>query len=133
MAQVEATIDSIRIADVCPERTLILKQKGAESYLPVWINRSQAEILAALLQGLPNKNVALDNFLASINAIDADVKCATIHSQENSFHTKILLARHGRPYQVRCPIGVAPALPVRANAPLLVDEALFGRAGVRLP
>ena len=34
MAQVETTIDSIRVTTASPERTIILKQKGAERYLP---------------------------------------------------------------------------------------------------
>ena len=35
MAQVETTIDSIRVAAISPERTIILRQKRvAESYLP---------------------------------------------------------------------------------------------------
>jgi len=35
MAQVEATIDSIRVTTASPERIIILKQKGAEHYY--WI------------------------------------------------------------------------------------------------
>lgn len=125
-------IDAIRIADVCPERTLVLKEKGKDNYLPIWINPTQAEIRAALLQGLPYKNVILDNFLADNNAGDADVRCATIYHEDNTFYASLLLSRHGRPYGIRCPIGIALALAVRAGAPILVDEAVFDKAGARL-
>jgi hypothetical protein len=47
MAQVETTIDFIRVAVLSLERSTILQEKGAESYLPFWINPSQADILAA--------------------------------------------------------------------------------------
>ena len=44
MAQVETTIDAIRIADFCSERALILREKDAierknmENCLPIWMN-----------------------------------------------------------------------------------------------
>ena len=54
MAQVETTIDSIRVAAVSSERAIILQQKGVDHYLPFWVSPSQADILAAQLQGLPD-------------------------------------------------------------------------------
>ncbi len=132
MAQVEAEIDSIRLAAACPQRTLILKQKDADSYLPIWISPSQTGILADQLHGRPDKNKDLDLFLGDINAADSDIECTTIYLENNTFFAKVILSRHYRPYEVRCPIGLALALAVRASAPILVDEVLFDRAGVRL-
>jgi len=134
MAQVETVVDSIRVAAVSPERTIILRQKrGAESYLPFWVSSSQADTLAAQLQGRPDKSRASDLFLANINATDSDIKCVTIHLENNAFYAEILLSRHDEPYEVRCPIGIALAIACRAEAPILVDEALFDKAGVRFP
>ena len=107
MAQVETTIDSIRVAAVSPERMLILKQKGAECYLPFWVSSSQADILSDQLNGRPDKSVDPDLFLANINAADSDIKHVTIHLEHNTFCAKILLSRHGKPYEVKCPMGIA--------------------------
>jgi len=133
MAQVETTIDSIRIATVSPERMLILKEKEADSYLPILISPSQEDILVAQLKGQPDKSVDPDRFLANINAANSDIKCVTIHLEHNTFYAKILFSRHGKPYEVKCPVGIALALACRADAPILVDEALFDKAGVRFP
>ena len=133
MAQVETTIDSIRVAAIFPERTILLQQKGAESYLPFWVSPSQADILAAQLQGRPDKCIDPDLFLANINAACSVIKCVTIHLENNTFYAKILLSRHGKPYEVKCPIGIALTLACRAEAPILVDEVLFDKAGVRFP
>jgi len=133
MAQVETTIDSIRVAAVSPERAIILQQKGAESYLPFWVSPSQADILAVQLQGRPDKSSDPDRFLANINAANSDIKCVTIHLEHNTFCAKVLFPRHDKPCEVRCPMGIALTLACRANAPILVDEALFDKAGVRFP
>ena len=133
MAQVETTIDSIRIAAVSPERAIILQQKGADCYLPFWVSSSQADILAVQLQGRPDKSVDPDLFLANINAANSDIKYVTIHLEHNTFCAKILLSRREKPYEVKCPVGIALALACRADAPIFVDEALFGKAGACFP
>ncbi len=66
MAQVETTIDSIRVGAVSPERTIILQQKGADHYLPFWVSPSQADILVAQLQGRPDKCIDPDLFREAI-------------------------------------------------------------------
>ena len=80
MAQVETTIDSIRVAAVSPERTILLKQREAESYLPFWVSSSQADILAAQLQGRPDKSIDPNLFLINIDAVNSDIKCITIQA-----------------------------------------------------
>jgi len=133
MAQVETTIDSVRVTAASPERTIILKQKGAECYLPFWVSSSQADILATELQGRPDKSTDPDLFLANINAADSDIKCVTIYLENCTFYAKILFPHHDKPYEVKCPMGIALALACRVEAPILVDAALFNEAGVRFP
>jgi len=133
MAQVETTIDSIRVTTASPERIIILKQKGAERYLPIWVSSSQADILAAQLQGRPDKSTDPDLFLANINASDSNIKCVTIHLENDTFYAKVLLSQHDEPYEVKCPIGIALTLGYGSGAPILVDEALFDKAGLTLP
>ena len=132
MAQVETTIDSIRVTTASPERTIILKQKRAEHYLPFWVSSSQADILAAQLQGRFDKSIDPDLFLANINAADSDIKCVTIHLENDTFYAKVLLSQHDKTYEAKCPIGIALTLAYRAEAPILVDEALFNKVGVTL-
>jgi hypothetical protein len=133
MAQVETTIDSIRVTTASPERIIILKQKGAERYLPIWVSSSQADILAAQLQGRSAESTAPNVFLANINSADSDIKCVTIRMENDTFYAKLLLYQQDKSEEVKCPIGIALALAYRAGAPILADEALFDKAGVTLP
>jgi len=132
MAQVKTTIDSIRATTASSERTIILKQKGAELYLPFWVSQSRADIIATWLQGRPDKSIEPDLFLANINATDSDIKCVTIHLENNTFYAKLLLSHHNEPYEVKCPIGIALTLGYKTEAPILVDETVFNKAGTTL-
>lgn len=131
-AMVQVQVDSIRVAAACPERTLILKPEDGDGYLPIWISPSQAEILADQLNRRPDKDVEMDFFLAKSNAAGADIRGAVVHLEGSTFHATVLLSQHGRDYETECPIGIALALAVRANAPILAESELFDRAGVRL-
>jgi bifunctional DNase/RNase len=132
MAQMQCEIDSIRVAAACPELTLILKSKGGDGYLPIWISRPQAEILADQLNGRPDKKKNLDLFLEGINATNSDIECAKVYLEGGTFFAKVAFSGHFVPNEVRCPIGLALALAVRANAPILVDDALLDATGVHL-
>jgi bifunctional DNase/RNase len=133
MTEVQCVVDSIRVAAACPdELTLILRNKDVDSYLPIFIGQQQGKTLANELHGRPDSKKELDTFLANHNATDSDISCATIYLKDTTFFAKVLLSRHHTPYEVSCPIGLALALAVRANASILVDEAPFDRAGVRI-
>jgi len=130
MALIETTIDSIRCTTARPERTIILKQKGAENYLPIWASSSQADILAAEIQGQPS--TAPDLFLANINAANSKIKSVTIHLENDTFYAKLLLHQQAKLAEAKCPIGIALTLAFRAGALILVDEMLFDKAGLKL-
>ncbi len=133
MAELETTIDSIRVSIASPERIIILKEKEAENYLLIWVSSSQADILAAELQGRPDRNIATKLFLSNINATDSKIKSATIHLENHTFYAKLLLSQHDKSFEVKCPIGVALTAGFSTGVPILVDEALFGKVGVTLP
>ncbi|MBI4303372.1 MAG: bifunctional nuclease family protein [Chloroflexi bacterium] len=73
MTQVEATFDALRVPRDSSKRTIILKQKGTERYLPFRISASEAEILASQLQGLLDRRAIPDLFLANNGATESDI------------------------------------------------------------
>jgi uncharacterized protein len=134
MAEVEAEIDSIRLAGISPECVILLARKrGPRCFLPVWVSFCQADILASQLQEQSDKSSAVDLFLADIDAVDSDIGGVTIHLENSIVYAKVLLLNAGRSSEVRCPIGIALAIAVRSEAPILIEETLFDKAGVCLP
>ena len=49
---IEMTVDSIRVSLMNYQRVVILKEKTAERYLPIWIGPSEADAIAVKLQGV---------------------------------------------------------------------------------
>ncbi|MFU8797024.1 MAG: bifunctional nuclease domain-containing protein [Dehalococcoidia bacterium] len=134
MAKVLCEVDSVRVAAACPDKlTLILKQKESpSSYLPMWISQHEGQTLANVLNRRPDSDGELDLFLIRNEITYSDVKRVTVDLEGSSFRARVLLSRHREHCGVGCPIGLGLALAVRANAPILVDAAVFDNAGVHL-
>jgi len=47
---IEMTIDSIRMSMMNYQRVVILREKEAERYLPIWIGPAEADSIAVKLQ-----------------------------------------------------------------------------------
>ena len=50
VAMIEMTVDSIRVSLMNYQRVVILKEKLAERYLPIWIGPAEADAIAIELQ-----------------------------------------------------------------------------------
>lgn len=48
---IEMTINSIRVSLMNYQRVVILKEKAADRYLPIWIGPAEADAIAIKLQG----------------------------------------------------------------------------------
>jgi len=133
MAEVQCTVDSIRVAEALPDAlTLILRKRQADDFVPIIISKLQGQILADELHGRPDSSTELEAFLSRSNCTESDIGSATIHLEGSSFIAKVLLSPDRRPHEVRCPIGIALALAVRAGAPIFVDQRVFENAGACL-
>ncbi len=49
---IEMTIESIRVSLMNYQRVVMLKEKIAERYLPIWIGPAEADAIAVKLQGV---------------------------------------------------------------------------------
>ena len=48
----EMTIDSIRVSMMNYQHVVILKEKGSDRYLPIWIGPAEADAISVKLQNL---------------------------------------------------------------------------------
>ncbi len=76
MAQVETTIDSVRFTTASPERTIILKQRGEECYLPFWVSSSQG------MQVLPIPRLPVKRQFVLLNSILPFIPCVIDETQQ---------------------------------------------------
>ena len=134
MANVEMTIDSIRISLMNYQHVVILKEKETDRYLPIWVGPTEADAIAVKLQDVPIPRPLTHDFLCNIIEITGcKVKSTIISELDNdTFYSKLLIAAHDKSYEVDCRPSDGIAVAVRANAPIFAAEEVLKKAGIVL-
>ncbi len=131
---VEMVIDSIRVSLMNYQRVVILKEKMADRYLPIWIGPNEADAIAVKLQGVNVQRPLTHDLLRSvIDTLGAKVNFITVNDLKNdTFFAKITLDVNGGQLEVDSRPSDALALAVRVEAPIYVDDSVLDKAGIML-
>lgn len=128
------TIESIRVSLMNYQRVVILKEKNADRYLPIWIGPAEADAIAVRLQEVAVARPLTHDLLRSvIDTLGATVEYVVVNDLSNdTFFARIMLQVDGRSLEIDSRPSDAIALAVRAQVPIYVDESVLDRAGVKL-
>lgn len=131
---IEMTIDSIRVSLMNYQRVVILKEKMAGRYLPIWIGPAEADAIAVKLQEVSVPRPLTHDLLRSaIDALGASINSVIVCDLKNdTFYAKIILNVDGGQLEVDSRPSDALALAVRVEAPIYVEESVLDRAGILL-
>lgn len=131
---IEVTIDSIRVSLMNYQRVVILKEKMAERYLPIWIGPAEADAIAVKLQGVNVPRPLTHDLLSSvIDSLGAKINSIVVTDLKNdTFYAKIILNVDGGQIEIDSRPSDALALAVRAGAPIYVDDTVLDKAGILL-
>lgn len=131
---IEMAIDSIRVSLMNYQRVVILKEKMAERYLPIWIGPSEADAIAVKLQGVNVPRPLTHDLLKSvIGSLGASVSSIIVSDLKNdTFFAKIILSVDGNTMEVDSRPSDALALAVRTEVPIYADESVLDKAGIYL-
>jgi len=131
---IEMVIDSIRVSLMNYQRVVILKEKTAERYLPIWIGHAEADAIAIKLQGVSVSRPLTHDLLNSvIETLGANISFIVVNDLQNdNFFAKISLNVNGGQVEVDSRPSDALALAVRVEVPIYVDESVMDRAGILL-
>ena len=129
---IEIVIDSIRVSLMNYQRVVILKEKAAERYLPIWIGPAEADAIAVKLQGATVQRPLSHDLLHSvIGALGATINSIVINDlKSDTFYAKIILNVDGGQMEVDSRPSDALALAVRAGVPIYVEESVLDKAGI---
>jgi uncharacterized protein len=129
---IEVAIDSVRVNLMSPQRLVILRQIGADRYLPIWVGQYEAEAITVALQEVemirPLTHDLLKNVFTTLNA--KIVRIEIISLKEDIFYGNIVAEVNGQETNVDSRPSDAIALAVRAHVPILVEESVFQNAGI---
>ena len=131
---IEMTIDSIRMSLMNYQRVVILKEKDAGRYLPIWIGPAEADSIAVKLQDVAVPRPLTHDLLRSvIDILGARVTSIIVSELRNdTFYAKIILIVNGEAMEIDSRPSDAIALAVRAEVPIYAEESVLDKAGIFL-
>jgi bifunctional DNase/RNase len=129
---IEVTIDSVRVNLMSPQRLVILREVGADRYLPIWVGPYEAEAITVALQEVEMVRPLTHELLKNVfTAFNAKVKRIEIVSlKEDIFYGNIVAEVNGQETNVDSRPSDAIVLAVRAHVPIMVDESVIQNAGI---
>jgi bifunctional DNase/RNase len=109
---IRVTVDTIRISLRSPERAILLKELEQERQLPIFIHATEAEAIAAELEGYrPPRPLTHDLLKNTIEALGGDLQYVLVNDlRDNIFYAVLHI--------------------VRARVPIYVAEEVMEAAGV---
>ena len=130
----ELSIESIRLSLMNYQRVVILREKDADRYLPIWIGPAEADAIAVRLQDVsvarPLTHDLLRNMIETLGARVAYILVSDLSN--DTFFARIVLDVNGETVEIDSRPSDAIALAVRVDVPIYADEGVLDRAGVLL-
>jgi bifunctional DNase/RNase len=128
------TIEGIRVSLMNYQRVVILKEKDADRYLPIWIGPAEADAIAVRLQDVSVARPLTHDLLRSVlETLGARVNCIVVNDLSNdTFYARIVLDVDGRSLEIDSRPSDAIALAVRVQVPIYAEETVLEKAGVLL-
>jgi bifunctional DNase/RNase len=134
MDELEMTIDSIRVSPMNYQRVVILKEKDADRYLPIWIGPAEADAIAVKLQDLavprPLTHDLLRTIIDTLGGAVSHILVSDLHN--DTFYAKILIRVNGDLKEIDSRPSDALALAVRSQVPIYAAKSVLDKAGILL-
>ncbi len=114
---------------------VLLKERGGERYLPIWIGAAEAAAIALALQGVatprPMTHDLLKNILEEMSVRVQRIVITEL--RDGTFYAVISMQRDGESYEVSSRPSDAIALAVRIQAPIYANEEVLAEASILIP
>jgi bifunctional DNase/RNase len=133
MAQlIEVQVDSIRVHTPTGQHVVILKERERERFLPIWIGSYEANAIALRITGItPERPITHDLMAGIFGEIGLRLNRIVVTSLSNEvFYARMFFTQDGHDLDIDARPSDAIAMAVRMEAPILVSQDVFERAGV---
>jgi bifunctional DNase/RNase len=128
----EVVIDSIRVSLMSQQRIVILREKNAERYLPIWIGIYEAESITIALQEVEVARPLTHDLVKNIfQELDARIlRVEVIALRDDTFYGNIVVETNGNTLNIDSRPSDALAIAVRAHVPIMVSASVMESAGI---
>src|ERR1700738_3231785 len=129
---IEVSVDSIRIHMPTAQHLVILKEKEADRYLPIWIGSFEAQAIATKISGNPlGRPLTHDLMATAFGDLGISVKRIVVtRLADQVFYARLYVKQNGRDLDFDARPSDAIALAVRVECPIFVAEEVMETAGI---
>ncbi len=129
---IEMQVDSIRVHMPSGQHVVILKEKEAERFLPIWIGIFEANAIALKITNMtPERPITHDLVANILQSADMRLKKIQVTSLSNEvFYARLFISANGKEVEIDSRPSDAIALAVRMSCPILVAQEVLDKAGV---
>jgi len=129
---IEMAVETVGVSKIDYQPVVILKEKGGELYLPIWIGPLEANAIAVILEGVEvPRPLTADLLCSTINKIGASVDYVVINDlKDNVFYASVILNANWTQTETDARPSDAIAIALRVRAPICVTKAVLDKAGI---
>src|SRR3984893_2233683 len=129
---IEVSVDSIRIHMPTAQHLVILKEKEADRYLPIWIGSFEAQAIATKISGNPlGRPLTHDLMATAFGDLGINVKRIVLtRLADQVFYARLYVKQNGRDLDFDARPSDAIALAVRMECPIFVASEVMETAGI---
>lgn len=129
---IEVFVESIRVNMTNYKRVVMLKEKTASRYLPIWIGHFEADAIAIPMQNVPVSRPLTHDLLGNaIGSLGGKITQVVINElSDETFFAKLIIDADGRHVEVDSRPSDAIALAIRAKVPIFVEDSVLDQAGM---
>jgi bifunctional DNase/RNase len=129
---VEAVVDSIRISLTNAQRIVMLKQKDADRYLPIWIGPYEAESITIALQEIevarPQTHDLIKNILTAMDARLMRIEITSL--KEDVYYGRLIIEAEDKTFEIDSRPSDAIAMAARYHTPIQVTASMMEKVGI---
>ena len=131
-AMIEMVVDSVRISDVGFQPVVVLKEKGGNNLLPIWIGLLEANAISVALEGAPVRRPLTSDLLCSIiHKTGANVEYIAVNDlRDNIFYAYIYVKANWTRTEIDARPSDAIAIALRLKAPIYVARTVLEKSGI---
>jgi bifunctional DNase/RNase len=132
---IEMELTGVRVELPTNQPIVLLRERGGERYLPIWIGASEAAAIALSLQGVvtprPMTHDLMKNILEDLSVHPSRIVVTEL--RDSTFYATIELQRGTDRYEVSSRPSDAIALAVRMEIPIFASEDVMDEAAILIP
>jgi len=129
---IEMVVETIGVSKIDYQPVVVLKEKGGELYLPIWIGFLEENAISVVLEGAEIPRPLTPDLLCSIiDRMGASVDYIVVNDLQNhTFYATVILNINWMQMEIDSRPSDAIAIALRVGAPIYVEKAVVDKAGI---